>query len=221
MVSNLKNPLDADLALSYGNKYEVPNYLKKISKYDWGFEEPDNWREYFEKYYSSKSINFFIKGVENGLAGIDGLKGSGAIIFGLIDVLYQNHLEKIMEYDYIIYTRFDQYYFMPLSHKLDDRIYIPEGEDYFGVNDRFIVLPQKSANKYFSICKFIEKDYSERTYEFLNTNSVYYQHIKFLENNFQVIRSSRTMATVATNIDETRWRKAEFNFFLRKNLKLK
>ena len=81
MVENLMKPLDADLALSYGSSFPPPKYLCKIAKYNWVFEEPENWRHYLTKYYSDELPNFFIKGEENGLAGIDGLKGSGAIVF--------------------------------------------------------------------------------------------------------------------------------------------
>ena len=221
MVENLMKPLDADLALSYGNSFPPPKYLSKIAKYNWVFEEPENWRHYLTKYYSDELPKFFIKGKENGLAGIDGLKGSGAIVFSLIDILYQNHLENLLQYDHLIYTRFDQYYFIPYDTPLDNTIHIPEGEDYFGINDRFIVLPNKAIKDFFSICQFIETDYSKKDYEFLNTNSVFNEHIKHLSKEFEVIRTNRTMATVATDNDHTRWREAEVNFFLRKDLKLK
>ncbi len=219
--SNLIDPLNADLAVSYGDNYVLPDYLKSLIQYDWKFEEKENWRDYIEQFYSPKLGDFFVKGVEYGLAGIDGLKGSGAIVFSLIDIIYQYHLDIVLNYQNIIYTRFDQFQFMPLDHKLDENIYIPEGEDYFGINDRFIALPNKAVTEYFSICKYIETTYSLKDYEFLNTNCVYAEHIKFLENSFTVIRSRRTMATTATSKDQTRWRKAEFNFLMKNDLKLK
>ena len=221
MVKNLQEPLDADVAVLYGDNFKLPKYLYDIAKYNWEFDEPANWRHYLLKYYSEDLPNFFIRGVENGLAGIDGLKGSGAIIFSLLDILFQNHLETLLKYKHVIYTRFDQYYFMTYKDILKNEIQIPEGEDYFGINDRFIVLPNSSIESFFSICRSIESKYSKLDYEFLNTNSVLNEHIKYLSKNFEIKRTRRVMATVASKGDETRWRKAELNFFSKRNLKFK
>ncbi len=221
MVKNLKEPLNADVALLYGDTFELSPYLADIAKYNWKFIEPVNWRNYLLENYSDELPKFFLRGVENGLAGIDGYKGSGAIIFSLMDILYQNHLDVLLEYKQIIYTRFDQYYFMPYMQEHSNKIFIPEGEDYFGINDRFVVLPRSAIKKFFGICKYIEDKYSHLDYEFLNTNSVFNEHIKYLSYDFETIRIPRTMATVAIDGDSTRWRKAELNFFMKRNLKLK
>jgi hypothetical protein len=151
MVKNLKEPLNADVALLYGDTFELSTYLADIAKYNWKFIEPVNWRNYLLENYSDELPKFFLRGVENGLAGIDGYKGSGAIIFSLMDILYQNHLDVLLEYKQIIYTRFDQYYFMPYMQEHSNKILIPEGEDYFGINDRFVVLPRSAIKKFFGI----------------------------------------------------------------------
>ena len=221
MIKNLKSPLNADLAVSYGNKFHISEYLSSHIDYDWIFTEPKNWREYLEQYYSENLINFFIKGVENGLAGIDGLKGSGAIVFSLIDLVYRDHYETINKYENVIYTRFDQFYFMELDYNLENKIYIPEGEDYFGINDRFIIIPNKAYEDFFSICTYIENVYSKKDYEFLNTNSVLNEHIKFLSEKFEIVRTKRNMVTVATSEDETRWRTPEYKLFFKKDLMIK
>ncbi len=221
MNKNLLSPLNADLALSYGNKFSISDYLESIATFNWIFEEPENWRDYLEKYYSPDLPNFFLEGLENGLGGIDGLKGSGAITFALKDILFQNHISKILEYDHVIYTRFDHFYFTKISHQLEEKIYIPEGEDYFGINERHAIIPNSAVYRYFSICEYIEMEYSNRKYEFLNTESVYNEHIKSLQKDYEIVRTRRHMACVAQEEDQTRWRKAEFNFFLKKNLKLK
>lgn len=221
MIKNLKEPLNADIAVSYGDNFELPSYIEKDAKYNWKFHEPKNWREYYEKYYSTNLINFFLRGEKYGLSGLDGQKGSGAIVFALKDIINRFHFEEIYEYKNIIYTRFDQYYFLPVNHPIDGSIYIPEGEDYCGINDRYIALPNPAFKMYFSICEYIDKIYSNFEYKLLNTESVYFEHIKLLSKDFTLFRPKRIMATVATSEDDSRWRIAKYNFYQHNDLKLK
>ena len=55
-----------------------------------------------------------------------------------------------------MYTRFDQKYtdFHPFG--LEDKILIPEGEDYFGICDRHAMFPSKFSKQFLSICEFID-----------------------------------------------------------------
>ena len=61
------------------------------------------------------------------------------------------------KYDYIIYSRFDQMYISYHLHGYDQNILIPEGEDYFGIGDRHILIPSALAKDYFGILKFFLK----------------------------------------------------------------
>ena len=81
--------------------------------------------------------------------GIDKNTGSGAIVSGLKDIVLRNHLEILKKYEYIIHTRFDQMYTDIHPSFEGDNIWIPEGEDYFGVCDRHAIFPSVYAKTVF------------------------------------------------------------------------
>ena len=90
-------------------------------------------------------VQFFLEGKTTGLYN------SGSIHFAIKDIILKNHLSVINKYEYLIYTRFDQYYtsnhFESISNK--SKIYIPDGEDYFGIGDRHAVISSDLAEKRF------------------------------------------------------------------------
>ena len=51
LIKYVKNPLDCDIALVYGHIFEMPKYLLNHSKFDWQFEEPENWRDFMKKIF--------------------------------------------------------------------------------------------------------------------------------------------------------------------------
>ena len=97
-------------------------------------ENPQNFEDYYSQYYKGNWKDYLLKG--KGL----GLYESGLIHFALKDFVYRNYSEKLSDYDYIIYTRFDQYYVDYHPKFIDDKIYIPDGEDYFGICDRHVIF---------------------------------------------------------------------------------
>ena len=104
LVKYVKNPLDCDIAVVYGHIFEMPEYLIKHSKFNWQFEEPENWRHFYEKNFTnSNAINFLIDGEKYGMAGgIDDYSGSGAIVSGFKTIVFNNYMDEISQYKYII-----------------------------------------------------------------------------------------------------------------------
>ena len=77
------------------------------------------------------------------LGGVGNTTGSGAIIFWYRWFVSQLLLEEhhyLHQYDYFVITRNDHYYACPLHIPLvdPDVLWIPEGEDYAGLSDRFL-----------------------------------------------------------------------------------
>ena len=61
-----------------------------------------------------------------------GLYESGLIHFALKDFIKSNYMEIINKYDFIIFSRFDQFYIdKDTKYLQNNKILIPKGEDYF------------------------------------------------------------------------------------------
>ena len=55
----------------------------------------------------------------------------------------------------LAHSRFDQFYTDYHPKFKGNKIWIPEGEDYFGICDRHAIISNKFVEKYFSIGKFL------------------------------------------------------------------
>ena len=224
LFKNIIDPLNADLAICFGNKFlEKDNsLLVKKATHDWTFEEPNNWSTYYQDNYSKKAIDFLISGSDYGMAGgIDDNTGSGAIVSALKDIIYKNHIKIVEDYDFVIHTRADQYYVDKLPEIKDNEILIPSGEDYFGICDRFILFNSKFAKNYFSLCNFLENAQDKNLApDFVTPESVLLSHLKNENLYSYVKRIDRVNFTVTLKNEHTRWRVAKYNLYL-KNLMIK
>ena len=72
--------------------------------------------------------------------GLDNFSGSGAIVSGLKNIIHENYLSVLKNYEYIIYSRFDQMHTDYHPKFTGKNIWIPEGEDYFGICDRHSIF---------------------------------------------------------------------------------
>ncbi len=210
--------LDADLAICTGDKFYIDTVLYDKAKYKWIFEEPEDWFSYYRKNFKNNWYNFFLEGKTTGLYN------SGSIHFAIKDIILKNHLSVINKYEYLIYTRFDQYYtsnhFESISNK--SKIYIPDGEDYFGIGDRHAVISSDLAEKFLGICQYLDNDISTQDVpEYLNCETAYLrflEHEKLLD---YVQRYPRKQFTSATSRDETNWRIAKYKVYFFKDLLMK
>jgi len=216
MYKYVKEHLKADLAICTGRKWLNNQSFIDKAEFDWTFDEVDDWTEYYTKNYNKQWVEAFELGRNTGLLE------SGFIHFAIKDIILERHIEEIEQYDYIIYSRFDQMYIDYHLHGYDQNILIPEGEDYFGIGDRHILIPSMFARKYFGILKFFLNNYNEfKNINYLNCETVNNLHLKSFISEENILRTKRIQFTVAEKKDQTNWRKAIFKIYLLRNVKLK
>ena len=224
LIKNVLQPLDADLAICLADDALDETLLKDTAKYIWTFEEPKNWKDYYSNNFSGTNwLDYFLLGTKNGMAGgIDDNPGSGSIVCALKNIIHKNYLDILEKYDYVIYSRFDQFYTDIHPKFSGDHLWIPEGEDYFGVCDRHIIFPSKYSKKYFGICDYINDDESFKNLpKVVNPEAVFLNYLEFTGLEKKIIRINRFNFTSALASDSTRWRVASYKVYFYRNLMMK
>jgi len=209
--------LEADLAICFGDIDEIEESLINDAKYNWNFKDYDNWRKYFNNYFSENLIDNLEKGKETYLmGGIDGNPGSGAIIFAIRDILLRNHIDIIKMYDQVILTRSD-YIYVDYHPKLDNEtIWVVEGEDYFGITDRHYVFPGKEAKNILGICNYLDKkDIYTQWGDVRNPERVLLAYFKEIRIFDKIKRFKRTQMVVKNSEDSTTTREGIKLFFFK------
>ena len=219
LIDRVIKPLDADLAILFGHQSSC-DFLESIATYNWNFEEPEDWGRLFDdmclEYDISSSWRETAKLTSyEGLWGgviLDGemLKGSGAITFLLRHLLLQ-HWEEMIRYDTIILTRSDHLYLT--DHHIEDRdsIFVPRGEDWWGITDRHYVFPSHLCKDVLGVAHWLMTNHEQvRTKIRRHHNpeqllKLYFEDLGIFS---KIIRCKRCMVTVATDKDQTRWKKA-------------
>jgi hypothetical protein len=212
----VKNSLNADLAICTGDKWISKQSFLKEAKYHWVFTEPDSWSEYYNQNFDQNWKEAFDLGKNTGLLE------SGFIHFAIKDIILKKYIKTIKEYEYIIYSRFDQLYVNYHPHAFEDNILIPEGEDYFGTFDRHIMFPSKLAEEYFNILNFYLDNFKRfNDVNYLNCETVNKLHLESFYSNDKILRSKRIQFTVAEKNDKTNWRVPKYKLHFSSNLKIK
>lgn len=208
--------LEADLAICTTDNFLLENRLFNEAKFKWIMKNPKNFEDYYSKHYQGNWKDYLLKG--KGL----GLYESGLIHFALKDFVYRNYSEELSDYDYIIYTRFDQYYVDYHPKFSGDKIYIPEGEDYFGICDRHVIFKSTHAKEYFSIIDYINMEETVLDIPaYPNCESVYKKHLEFTGLINKVERFKRKSFTSALLNEPTNWRVPSYKIFFSNNLMIK
>ena len=216
MYKYVKDHLKADLAICTGKKWLNNQSFIQKADHDWTFEEDTDWSEYYSKNYDKQWVEAFELGRNTGLLE------SGFIHFAIKDIILRNYIEEIEKYDYIIYSRFDQMYINYHLHGYNKNILIPEGEDYFGIGDRHILIPSMFAKDYFGILQYFLMNYNDfKHINYLNCETVNKLHLESFANKEDILRTKRIQFTVAEKNDQTNWRKAIYKIYLLRNIKLK
>lgn len=225
LIKYVKEPLNCDLALLCGDKFELPDYLYSKAKFIWKFKEPENWRDfYYENFANTDAIDFLIQGEKYGMAGgIDNYSGSGAIVCGFKIIVFNNYMNEIMNYRNIIHTRFDQFYIDYHPKFQGSKIWIPEGEDYYGICDRHAIFPSKYAEKYFGIGKFLNSEEAKINFhnKEITPESVLLENLRYQHIIDSIERIDRFQFTAATTSDQTRWRKAIYKLHFSNDIMIK
>tara|TARA_Y100000816_G_scaffold73469_1_gene49440 strand:+ start:3180 stop:4043 length:864 start_codon:yes stop_codon:yes gene_type:complete len=198
----VKNHLNADLALcTTEDMYDESISLFQSPDYLWLLKDYDNFFDYFNENFDGSWKEYFELGKGTGLYE------SGSIHFIFKDFILKNYLNILENYDFIIYSRFDQYYLDFHINGDKNRILIPEGEDYYGICDRHAIIPKEYISKFLKICEYINLDKSlEVNTEYLNCETSFLNHLKHEGLLSFVERYPRTQFTSALSKDKTNWR---------------
>jgi hypothetical protein len=180
---------------------------------DWGdaldLIDPE-WRAKVLPYYNTKSILL-------GLIKVNGkvVKGSGALVFYerwfIAQIIRQLGLTK--KYDRFILTRSDHSYICPLNLSAMDnsQVWVPDGEDWRGICDRFFVANSSSILPALDMLPALFRNAS--SYADLlkksNTNTETYLLRRWQEEDLSIGRFRRNMYVCAVEGDSTRWRQPE------------
>ena len=198
----VKNHLNADLALcTTEDMYDESISLFQSPDYLWLLKDYDNFFDYFNENFDGSWKEYFELGKGTGLYE------SGSIHFIFKDFILKNYLNILENYDFIIYSRFDQYYLDFHINGDKNKILIPEGEDYYGICDRHAIIPKEYISKFLKICEYINLDKSlEVNTEYLNCETSFLNHLKHEGLLSFVERYPRTQFTSALSKDKTNWR---------------
>ena len=216
LYRNVLNVLDSDLAICTGSKWIKAQSFVREAKYQWIIDEPEDWFDYYRDNLTGSWEDFFNKGKTTGLYN------SGAIHFALKDIILKNHLKEVLNYEQIIYTRFDQLYLDYHPDLSNEKIWIPKGEDYYGICDRHAVVPNKYIEKYLNILSYVNSnqalalDSKHINCEVAYLNALHYERLDNI-----VARYPRSQFTTTLKSDPTNWRVAKYKIYFYNGLMLK
>lgn len=197
---------DVDIALYTGNDYKDSPW-RSLAKYTWETDESTNW---WEDVYDARLTGWrnwnptgntygpYVKTLCNG----DMRDGSGMIVSAYRQLLYGKLLE-IPHYDRYILSRSD---IMFINKKIDiprtqpNTIYVPKGEEWGGVTDRFMVSDRDAFLKSLLVMDTLEKMQSNHP---TNFETLLLKH--FINSNLKVQKIPRFMFSIAKKGDQTRW----------------
>jgi len=212
---NVLKPLNADLAICT-DLWNENQILSDVAKYKWIVGPFKNYESYYEEKFQGSWKTYFNSGHDTGLYS------SGLIHFLFKDIIKNSYLDNILDYEYLIYSRFDQYYVSEHPEAETDKILIPKGEDYFGVCDRHAILPTKYAYDFLDICSYIDSDKAlQEIPEFNNCETTFKNHLQHSNLLEKVKRIDRIQFTSSLKNDETNWRIPKYKVFLYKDLMIK
>ena len=186
------------------------------AKYKWIFNEYEDYLDYYRKNFEGSWEAYFLTGKETGLYS------SGLVHFVFKDIIKNQYIDILKEYKYIIYTRFDQFYLDYHPEVNGDQILIPEGEDYFGICDRHAAFSSTYAEKFLSICDFVNDESSlENVPEFNNCEVTFLNHMKSTDLQNKITRIKRLQFTASLKGEHTNWRTAKYPIYFIENLMIK
>lgn len=228
--NNFLDSLQADLCLCVGDgqREDKDNPFYKQAKYVWTFEEPSDWSELFDSAQEYKNY----QGNWRQLLEIEELwlgeiKEGNVRFFSPAIQLYSRWFLKeqiianniLEKYDWYIITRSDFIYEVPHIpiEFLDSRfIWVPDGEDYGGLNDRHTVVHRNDIINVLSIADPIIAN-PDQLYQQMNHRQDWSmeKYVKFAFNNSGLLsrlkRFPYTMYSVRKGDTPTTWSQGTFN----------
>ncbi len=209
-------PLNADLAICLSDKWILNSSILENAKFRWVFDDYSENLKYYEENFLNTWREYLMTGQDTGLLS------SGGVHFVFKDYILKNYLGTLEKYDYIVYTRFDQFYTDYHPEGKEDKILIPFGEDYFGICDRHALVPVNLIKQFLRICEFIDSDKALKNVpEFNNCETTFKQHLESEGLLRNVERFNRLQFTSSLKGEHTNWRVAKYRIYIYKNLMTK
>ena len=141
--------------------------------------------------------------------------------FALKDIVLKNYLDILKKYNYIIYSRFDQFYTDIHPSFSGEFIWIPK-DDYFGINDRHAIVNSKFIKDYLGICKYIDSINLKNVDNlYLNCETIYKLHLENINLIDKVVRINRFQFTSSLKDDFTRWGIPKYSLIFKNKIKIK
>jgi hypothetical protein len=222
--------LNADLALSVAinEREDQTNPFYTHAKYLWQYPEPENWGDAFDyatEYENTENNWRMVTEIQNqwlgGIKGINEQKGSAGILlffrwFTKIKLIENNLLEK---YDRFIYTRSDYLFktpHLPLSLLPKNKIWVPFGEEYGGITDRYMLCSSENIINALSILDPVLKSPAQLTQDMSYANDWNLEsYIKFFfekKGLWHLVRKIPfSMYSVRSEEGHTRWNEGVLN----------
>ncbi len=212
---NVLEPLNADLAVCT-DIWNDKNILNELAKFKWILEPFKSYESYYEDRFKGSWKTYFETGSETGLYS------SGLIHFLFKDIIKNQFLGTVLDYKYLIYSRFDQFYVNEHPRIETDKILIPKGEDYFGICDRHTILPSKHAYDFLDICSYIDSEKALKDKpDFNNCETTFKNHLSHINLLENVERIDRFQFTASLKHDKTNWRVPKYKVYFYKDLMIK
>lgn len=216
MYSNLLEPYGADLALCFGYNEDKTSSLYSRANYIWEIPEYENWEDYYIEHLGDDQPwkKSFDRGKSIGFSGLYGTEGSGAIYCVFLHYVYTYKKDILKSYDRIIMTRADNFYVKNQPILSNEYFWLPSGEGYGGLNDRFHIFPSEDID--FTIGVVTHYINSESFFEdtddsFINLEKTYKKYFEKTGYIEKVRTFNRIQFLVKTNFDGTRWGYGKFN----------
>lgn len=214
MYENLLKPYNADLALCFGYREDKNLSLYSKAKYIWEIPEYENWENYYIEHLGDDQPwkKSFSIGNHTGFSGLYNTVGSGAIYCTFLHYVYSYKKEILSSYDRIIMTRADNFYVKTQPILSNEYFWLPSGDGYGGLNDRFHIFPSKDID--FTIGVVSNYINTENFFEDFNGNHVnletsykkYFEKTGYIN---KVKTFNRVQFLVKTKSDTTRWTEAK------------
>lgn len=220
LAKNLLAPMHADLATYFTHRW-TDDRLESLAQYRWYADEYDDWGDVFNTISQSCGQNEtqwheLCNVHDQWLGGIKqcGQPGSAGILLAFrYFVSQQIQLNRLHEqYDYFVLTRADHLHICPhddIAGLAPDTLWIPSGENYLGWTDRHLVASADMFVRAMNMTKDIVCNAQHWTQVFTSeTNIVNLEtalKLYWNRTDFQVAELNRTMFSVKTEDDPSRW----------------
>ena len=198
-----------DLAVVIPQNLNLPRSILSKINYIWTLDESNNFINFCKKNNYQDAYTKLNRNIDTGLFP------SGLISFISKDIVLNEYENLNNKYDYLLFTRFDNYFLFNNLEFQGENLWIVKGEDYGGINDRFVAVHHSLIKKSFNIMSYI--NLPTTNVDGLNCEQVWLEYLKNEKLDKKIYRFDRSFFLIANKSDKTNWRKAIYKLYLFKD----